>query len=282
MLSICLLVMVYSGRAGGDPVSAGARNKSLAQASSALADEWSLYNNPAMSVHAKTGLVFGFDFENRYGISELNRATLVYLHPFNNSSLSAGFTRFGNALFNETRLLLGFSHLVDNYSFGARAEYYQLLIEEQQSVNKLLLTIGGSAKLGNHLLIGASLYNLNQAKMNKANREYMPTVLRLGIAYEPDKKIKLYGETEKDVRYKPMFKAGGEYFFTENFHIGTGFSSEPSRWYLGTGIQWKGFKWQYTGSYHLTLGFTHTMSISIVPDEIIHSNKNTVKKNGSL
>jgi hypothetical protein len=99
-------------------------------------------------------------------------------------------------------------------------------------------------------------------ELEKVYGEKVATIMRLGFAYTPVKKLTLLAEIEKDLVFKPNIKLGVDYQIAEKFFLRGGFNSYPLRGTFGFGVHLKQFNLDAGASYHSFLGITPQLSLS--------------------
>jgi hypothetical protein len=85
--------------------------------------------------------------------------------------------------------------------------------------------------------------------------------MKAGISYKPFKKLMLNLETEKDIDYPAMVKAGVEYEIVTHLFLRTGITSKPFVNHFGIGFSRKHFHFDYALRTHPVLGFSHHLSL---------------------
>ncbi len=261
-LIILYLFVLFSAckvRAAGEPFPIGARSWGIGNATIAIADKQSVSNNPA-------GL--GFLTDNFISTSYHNRYTLAGLGTFSlganyrNKFANIGFDveRFGDKLYHEDRLGLAFAKSTNRVSLGIKVSYLQAAIEGYAVKRTLVTQFGVMAKLNSTLQLGFCAYNLTSARLFVSQR--IPTILRLGLSYQPTKQLLLVGEVEKDIASPALFKTGLEYQIVKNFYLRTGITSKLSNAHFGIGFQAKQFIFDYAASSHSVLGFSHHLTLA--------------------
>jgi len=274
---------------GNGPGVRGARAAALGNASVALPGEvWSMGNNVAGLGEVQQPTV-GFYAENRYFSSALNVGALTVALPLGRppgpaASGDAGAAaptapaarawarhgvvafeaqRFGGQLYNETRVGAGYGYRFGQISLGGRVDVLQVTIEGLGSRRVLLGTLGGQIEIvPQRLSFGASLYNLNQAKLASYQTERVPTVLRAGLAYRPGAQVLLLVETEKDVERAANFKVGLEYRPMPVLAARIGLASLTEQASAGVGVLAGSFQIDYAAAFQQALGFSQHLSVS--------------------
>ena len=282
----------YAAHAQGNgPGVRGARAAALGNASAALNGEvWAVANNAA-GLGSLVDPTVGFYAENRYFSTALNVGAAVVALPLGRpagsdaagpgpeTALPGGSSaarawarrgvvafeaqRFGGALYNETRVGVGYGYRVGQISVGGRVEMLQISIEGLGSRRAALVSLGGQAELvPGRLTLGVYGYNLGQARLASYQDERVPTVLRAGLAYRPTAQVLLAVETEKDVERSANFKGGVEYRPVEALAARVGVATLSEEMSAGVGVRFKDFGLDYTVAFQSVLGFSQHLSIT--------------------
>ncbi|MCC2547962.1 hypothetical protein LJY25_16050 [Hymenobacter sp. BT175] len=257
---------------GSGPGLRGARAAALGNASATLTDVWAIGNNVAGLGQVAQPTV-GFYAENRYLSRALNTAALAVAVPIGpqqaNTASARGVAgleaqRFGDKLYNETRVGAGYGYRGGLVSIGARVDMLQISIEGLGSRRAVAVSLGGQAEVvPKHLFFGAYLYNLNQAKLAEYRDERVPTVLKAGLSYRPTDKVMLNVETEKDVQQAADFKAGIEYQVLESLAVRGGFASLTRQTTAGVGFRGGRLQIDYAAAWHAALGLSQHLGVSL-------------------
>jgi hypothetical protein len=244
--------------ASGEPFPIGAKSWGIGNATVAIADRNSFFNNPAGLGFLQENYV-STSYDARYGIAGLSTLSLSGNYNTKYLNIGLGVERFGDKLYNEQKLGLALAKSTNRVSLGLKVSYFQAAIENFAAKNTLLTEFGVMAKLSSKIQMGFHAYNLTGAKLFVSQR--MPTVLRLGISFTPTKQILLVTEAEKDIELPMLIKAGLEYQLVKNFYLRTGITSKLNNAHFGFGFQSKQFIFDYALSNHSALGFSHHFSI---------------------
>ena len=272
----------------------GARSAALGQIGSVLSDDgWAGAGNAAALGQLSRPTV-GVGAENRYLLPTLNTASLVVavLIGYRNNAAPAvpvagvtaavagadaprygtvGITaqRFGGQLYSEQRLGLGYGYQLGTVRVGARVEVLQTSIQGLGSRRAVAASLGGQADIiPRKLTFGATLYNLNQARLAEYQDERLPTVLRAGLAWRAAEKVVLLVETEKDVEQDADFKAGLEYLPLPALALRAGLSTLTSQLTGGVGLRTGAFRIDYAAGWHETLGLSQQLSAAYVWEKL--------------
>ena len=287
-----LVLAAPAAAQGNGPGVRGARAAALGNASVALPGEvWSMGNNVAGLGELQQTTV-GFYAENRYFSPALNVGALTVALPLGRPAApgagevmkgaegaapapAAARTwarrgvvafeaqRFGGQLYNETRVGAGYGYRFGQISLGGRVDVLQVSIEGLGSRRVLLGTLGGQIEIvPQRLTFGASLYNLNQARLASYQDERVPTILRAGLAYRPGTQVLLLVEAEKDVERDANFKVGLEYRPVPVLVARVGLASSTRQASAGVGVLAGAFQIDYAAAFQQALGFSQHLSVS--------------------
>ncbi|MCA8832564.1 hypothetical protein [Hymenobacter pini] len=275
---------------GNGPGLWGARSAGLGQIGSVLEqDGWAGAANAAALGRLARPTV-GVGAENRYLLPALNTVSLMVAVPVGyktagqpvapvagvSAAVAApeaprygvvGFTaqRFGGKLYSEQRLGLGYGYQLGTVRVGARVEVLQTSFEGLGSRRVVAASLGGQADIiPRKLTFGATLYNLNQARLYEYQDERLPTVLRAGLAWRASEKVLLLAETEKDVEQDADFKAGLEYQPVPVLAVRAGLSSLMQQLTGGVGLKAGPFQVDYAAAWHEALGLSQQLSVAYV------------------
>jgi hypothetical protein len=264
---LLLILMIFAqavhyAQAGNNNSPVGARSRGMGNANVTLRDEWSLFNNIGglAGVRTITGAVF---FENRFGLKSFNTVAAAFVLPTKGmGAVGLNVRRFGDDLYNEHLVGLGYSHKINNVTLGLQVNYMQTTVSDLGARHAFTINFGGVAEIIPQLVFGAHIFNLNQAKMAEYSDERIPTIVKVGLSYRPLKQLMLNVETEKDIDYKASFRAGVEYKIIEKVCLRTGISTEPYINYFGVGFVHKRLRFDYAVSTHPKLPWSNHLSLS--------------------
>jgi hypothetical protein len=109
--------------------------------------------------------------------------------------------------------------------------------------------------------MGFHLFNPTKASLADYNKEKIPTIAKLGLAYLVSAKIHILMEVEKDLINKPVVRAALEYFPVNFLYIRAGVASNPALNAAGFGLQWKKVRIDLAASFHPQLGYTPNLGL---------------------
>lgn len=239
----------------------GARSAGMGYASSSLADEWSLLNNPGGIGKIKQANA-AFAYELRPLFKGANRMAAVANIPFKWATISAGAFRFGDDLYSEQIISTGIGNQFGIASLGVKLNVVQYRSELYGTYHAFSLDFGGITQITDKLLVSAYVTNLNQAKINSETDEYLPTRLTAGVSYQPDEHIFITTELSKELEYEATWRTGLEYGFNKKIFFRTGFNLNPNAAFFGLGAHKKRVRIDYAICYNQFTGVAHQASAS--------------------
>ena len=257
---IFLLLFHLSCQGGGDNTINGARSGGLANASVTIQDEWALYNNVAGIGSLQQASVF-INHSNLFNLP-INKTGIGFISPIKIGVAGFSIQRFGDNIYNETKIGLGWGHCIRNVNLGLKINYSQIGIEGIGAKSNIIFEFGGISKISRQLYIGAHIFNLNQAKISKEELEFIPVIMKAGLGYIPTEKLSLNIEVEKQIEFNPSIKSGVEYKIIKHLSLRAGISTKPYIHYFGTGFSHKKYSLDYAFNMHRYLGAIHHISIS--------------------
>jgi hypothetical protein len=239
----------------------GARANGMAYASACLYDEWSLCNNVAGLAKIKTPQV-AFSYNAIPSFKFFNRMAAAFIVPVSGAAAGFNIFRFGDDLYSEQILSLGFANQFGLASLGLKINYLQYRAEGLGTNTAFTVSFGGLAELTSQISVGAHIVNINQPVINPSTGERIPTRLVAGLGFKPSTKIVIGAEIEKDLQYPPLLKAGIEYQFLKKVAFRTGFSIHPEVAFFGTGFKGNKFDIDYALEVNDPLGFVHQATVA--------------------
>ena len=118
------------------------------------------------------------------------------------------------------------------------------------------------AYITNNLRWGISASNINRATISEQENQ-LPVIFRSGFSYDPVSYLTINAAVEKDIDFEPSFLFGIDYRIIEYISFRTGFSTEPSRYSVGVGINYSFINLDYALFTHNDLGLTHQAGLII-------------------
>lgn len=267
-------------QAGNDTyaqVTLGARAISLGQATTALpGNTWSVFENPAMISDQQR--IVSFFGSRYYGLSELTDVAAVVAYPTSIGVIGGGAHRYGNDLFNETRVRLSYKNSYQNFQYGAALNYTNISIGQGTSsidygsYGALGIDVGLAARMIDGLWIGAKATNVNQGQYGEVElqdggtfAEEVPRNLSIGFSYQLSGVALFTTDVIKDVNFPISYRGGIEVDVIKNMKARAGITTAPQTFSCGFGYnteQW-GFNIVVQRHEEEALGFSPGIDFNI-------------------
>jgi len=237
----------------------GGRSAALGNASSTISDYWSSFNNIAGIAKTKSTAV-NFAYAVNPFLPGADRAAAVINLPIGIGAFGAGVFKFGDELYSEQVLAVGYANQFGLASLGLKVNYIQYKAEGFGNQSAISIQFGGIAELTPKVLVGAYISNLNQPQLSTDTNEKLPAILTTGIRFIPEESLTLLLEIEKNLIYKPTFKGGVEYAIHKKVNIRTGFNLNPNSIHGGVGYQSARLIIDYALQYNAEIKTTYQLS----------------------
>jgi hypothetical protein len=258
---LILLFLFHETNSQSISISSGARAMGMANASSCLADEWSLFNNVGgLATVDQPAAVF--TYQSFPDFQDFDRMTAIISIPFAVGTSSLGVYRFGSDLYNEHIISAGYANRFGIASLGVKVNYIQYRAEGFGKADAFTISFGGIAQLTDVLSVGAHINNINQPVISKDTRERVPTYLTLGLGFKISEKVLVISEVEKDLDHDPVLRSGLEYRIHKKFVARMGINLNPGGIFGGFGFVYKKFLLDYALQYHEAIGLSHQASVT--------------------
>ena len=264
---VIFLLISSKSFADGSPFPIGARAWSLANATIARSDYYSIGNNVAGLGGLTTAAIFS-TYDSHYNFDGINTLGISVAIPISTDlGMGLSIQRFGDKVYNHISAGVGAGHRIGRFSLGLKVNYLQTAISSSSILfNKkaLVFEFGGIMMISSKLYFGAQLYNLTQASYSDNLHETVDTSLRTGFLYKPSKTVQLSAEIEKVTDYPVAVRIGLEYEIIKNIFVRTGIASNPQTNHFGVGFNGSLFHLDYAMHTHPQLGWSHHFSLSYI------------------
>ncbi|MBI2259554.1 MAG: hypothetical protein HYU67_11760 [Flavobacteriia bacterium] len=266
---IIILISFQAHTQGWTP--SGARSLSLSNASIGIEDVWAYHNNPGALAFNK-GFHFGYSYENRFLLKELQNQSFASSISVKNGAISLGGQFFGSSLYRNNRVGVGYSlKFANKLAVGVQINYQNLRINQYLNKGTFTGEVGILAKINSKINFGIAVFNLNQATLSSYQDDRFSTFIRSGFTYVISPKVMVLLEAEKELSTPIKPKMALEYQLIDRFFLRIGASANPLSLSFGMGYGLKmGLQIDFGSSYHQTLGWSPHVGILFNP---INKNK---------
>lgn len=181
--------------------------------------------------------------------------------PLNLGTLGVGFSSFGNQLYAESQIILGWGQRVHHrVMVGVGINYYSLSVRDYGSASSFGLTLAWHIQLGPQLFWGGILKNINSPTIGY-EKEALPQIIVSGLYVPFSEFISAQIEWEQDTLYDGWLKFGVRLYPLPWLTLATGYAS--GRMTAGVGLQLKYVFFDYSFVTHPHLGFSQWVGVSI-------------------
>jgi hypothetical protein len=261
-ISVSVLLIFFSLTAlGGDPyrLSAGAGEAGTEYVCIMKNSFWSSFHNQA-TLGYNSSFTLGFNYENRFNISELGTRSLGLVIPAGKASLGAIYSHFGYADFN--RDMIGFAcgmRLANKISAGIQVDYLAERTSGEYDNNQSVTCEAGLMIVPSEdIRIGIHIFN---PVPNSLRKIFMPMSLRIGAGTYLNKSLFTGVEAEMYSGSRLIIKTGFEYEVARKFWLRGGFSTDNNSFSFGLGWLIKIAQMDVGFVTHEKLGITSSVSL---------------------
>jgi len=256
-----LSFFLFSSASGSDPFFTvpGASESGMSYSCVTGPGFWSSFHNQAL-LPLNTSASFGFNYQNRFNISELGTRSAGLVIPAGKAGLGAIYSNFGNRdlMRHSAGLAVGLK-LSEKISAGIQADFfYEKTAGEYNERRSLSFEAGLLIIPSEKIRIGFHVFN---PVPNSLRKTYLPSSIRAGAGIWLSSALFASAEAEMSTGGTLILKTGFEYEPAQKFKVRGGFSSENSSFSFGLGYLMRSVQLDLGFSTHDRLGVTSAASI---------------------
>ncbi len=235
-ISVSLLFIFFClAASGGDPYrpAAGAGEAGTGYVCIMKNGFWSSFHNQAL-LASNNSLSFGFNYENRFNISELGTRTLGLIVPAGKASAGAIYSHFGYSDFSRdmTGLSCGM-RLSGKIAAGLQVDYFSERITGENSRNQYISCEAGLLIMPSEKTrFGIHIFN---PVPNSLRKSPMPTSVRIGAGTFLNNSLFTGLEAEMSSENRLIVRTGFEYEAAKKIWIRGGFCTDNNSFSFGLG-----------------------------------------------
>ncbi len=242
----------------------GASSLGYANSSVAVPTLWSVYHNQAALAFLDKNNV-GLYYENRFNFQEMSLKSLAFSMNLKPGTIGFSVSNFGFSQFSDNKFGLAYSmKLTDYLALGIQLDYVFIhQPSEYGNTGAIAGEIGMFANPFENFYLGAHIFNPWRARISQYQDERLPTIFRIGMAYDFSEQVKYSLEIEKDLDMPARFKTGIQYELIDNLILRTGvaFSDKNFLPAFGVGYTYKDITIDLAFESHPLLGFKSGVSV---------------------
>jgi hypothetical protein len=239
-----------------------ARSEALGRTMSVLDGSSSIYGNPSAGLSANKSML-SLGAQTRFLLTDVQMFQVGYLAKAKKQSFGFASQYFGNQYLKKWTVNAQYARKIfEKLDAGIRLRGGQLNLDVYGSRFTFDADLGIQAKMSSKLSFGALVQNLMRFQTNE--QEQAGTLLRVGVAYLPSKKVKMNAEVQQDFNTGIGFNAGVEYLPNASFRCRIGTQTKPLSPSFGVGYVLNNrFVLDSFASYHPNLGLTSGLNLGL-------------------
>jgi hypothetical protein len=233
----------------------GAQGLAMGNATTAFPGySWALFSNPALISNEE--IAIGFYGLRNYGFTELTDMSALGTIPTKFGTVALGLHRYGDNLFNETRVRFGYKNQWRTLHYGIVLNYNNISFGANYgSGNAVGIDAGLAAEITSRLWFGASGVNINRPEYDGIEEE-LARELAVGLSYQLNELALFNFDVVKDVRYPVSYRGGIEVNVIEKLQGRVGITSYPLTYSMGFGYEQKRWEANIAVQKHELLGLS--------------------------
>lgn len=191
---------------------AGAQSAGLGHSTVAFAQAFSTHHNQAALTFLEEEIFTAVSFQQRYFLNNLNLGHFGFSSPLANGRVGLAISYFGFDEYNESKIGLAYARKFGKYlAFSLQFNYEQNYVNEAQNLQTLTFEAGVLAQLNEKLRVGFHLYNPNGAYLSEDLNLRLPSLARLGMAYNFSANTVFLIEAQNEFNTTTRYSTGLQY-----------------------------------------------------------------------
>lgn len=220
---------------------------------------WSSFHNQALLAN-NNSFSFGFNYENKFNISELGTRSVGMIIPGGKASIGVIYSHFGYTDFKRdmSGLACGIK-LTNKIAAGLQVDYFaERTVGEYSNIQSITCEMGLLVTPSENIMIGLHLFN---PVPNSLRKSFLPTSLRIGAGTNLNKLLFTGIEAEMSSGSNLIFRTGFEYEVAKKLWLRGGFCTDNNSFSFGLGFHVKFVQTDVSFVTHEKLGVTSSASM---------------------
>jgi hypothetical protein len=217
---------------------------------------FSAFHNPGL-LNKNQGNSLTFCQELPYLQASLTLSALSVQTVIKNTPIEGSFVQIGNSYYKQQLLSIGGAkELGEKLNLGLA---FHFLISQQYQLPTLsnaLGSVGITFKLNKKLSLASQIMNLTGSQYKSEKREYVPQILRFGLAYQLTQNVLVLLEQEKMLQQNRRSKLGFIYQLDHRLEFRGGVLLHPQVWTFGLNLKTSKLRWAIGMQQHQILGIS--------------------------
>ena len=258
IITFLVWIISFSVRAVHDYRFDAGKSAAMAGSSLGVSNIWSVYTNQASMAFLDRSYL-GVFHQSGY-IRQQNMQGIAFVKPTQWGSFAASYSYYGYNLYNEMQGGIAYAKLFSElFAVGVKFNYLHTHVGgEYQDAQSINFELGIIARLSSDLYIGAHAYNPANIKLDK---QKVPAVFSLGVAYLFSDKLLITAESELDGQNDLKLRLGLDYHLVKFASIQVGVCSKPTNYSFGASFHVKSIDFSLGFKSHQHLGYTPSLTL---------------------
>jgi len=254
-------ISLYAAASGSNPfhLPAGAAQTGMGSVCTVKPGFWSSFRNQAL-ISSFPSAAAGFNYEDRFNISELGSRSAAIIIPAGRTSLGLICSHFGFSHFKRVSagIACGLT-LSEKMSAGIQIDYFHEKASGEYNIFQTVTFEGGlTVSASDNILLAMHLFN---PVPNSLRKTLMPSTITAGAGLKISQGLFTAIEAVLSTSSGMILKTGVEYSANEKFTLRGGFCSENSAFTFGLGYSFRSIVLDISFASHEKLGITTNMSV---------------------
>lgn len=224
---------------------------------------WAILNNASLLAFEEN-ISLAASYQMRFNLEELSSRSLSGIIPTKLGVFSGLVLQNGYNKSLYTRYGLSYSRSF-GHSTSAFFQYNYMThhIEATDRSQGSFSSLGLYHKISQAVQLGLFIQNPEQAKIKYQENSYpLPTLYNVGIAWVNGQSVRIIAEVEKELNYRPVYKAAIQFAFKNRLFIRSGIKGQPVEFSFGGGFLVSNLNIDVGFLYHQNLGLSSGIGLS--------------------
>jgi hypothetical protein len=225
-------------------------------------DPGAILLNPASLAFVSSIQSSVFYSPSPFGLPQLSNGGVFAAVPSGSFNSALTLTSIGFSAYREMTATISLgSNMAEGFCIGGNLNINYLSIEGYGSETNIGIDVGAVMNIVENLRWGFSLLNINRPVIG-LEKDPLPQWYLTGFTYDLSDFADVSVDAVKDVRYPISLRIGTHYEPVEFLVVRFGIWSDPSRYFAGIGIRYRGLLFDYAVATHTELGLSHSIGFS--------------------
>jgi hypothetical protein len=198
--------------------------------------------------------------EKKY-LTNINVLLLTVCAPFRDNGASLVFQRYGNTLFSESTLGLGYGKKIGAVNAGINFQHIRVKIKGAQDVSLIKVGIASSIKLSDNVFAGCRITNPNLFAKRGPSKLHAASSFSLSIGWDASPEVYAGIESLKDEGQPLSLIFSLQYHFAEEFSCALNWNTYSNQPHAAFSWRQNQLTIEAGCSYHATLGMSPLISL---------------------